>query len=199
MKIPLPEELTPTLQPILAVIRAAIVHGIKRSREYFEQEGQQPDRDLAPEIVRYHAKRYLDNAGHAVHALDADYERPPVNKNGLRMVWKDFRILIRKSDDGELPVPGSNALVEFYSHNATFGFMTLEGPTIHVVVLWDTDRWYSDLVAFQLALPSSGGLTRDLTSAFWYAPIALDAATEPDNDDLPYELKDDEQHQSGAE
>lgn len=199
MNTPTPEELISQLAPLLVIVRAAIRFGIERTFAFFEQEGEGADQSLAPNLVRYYAKRYLDHKGHAAEDLEGDYERPAAGNNGLRLAYRHFKVIIRKSEQGELPVPSSGLQIDFYDHNQKYGFKTLEGPQINVIVLWDADYLYNQLVSFELVLPKSGGTKRASTSAFWQEPILYLAEVIDNGDDVDgYEKKDDEQAKPGG-
>src|SRR5688572_14508749 len=98
MTIPEPAEIIAEVEPMLIVIRGALRHGIKKAREYFnEEEEENPDPWLAPDLVRWNAKRHLDRGGHASEMLDEDYTRIPASNNGLRLTFKGFPIIVRKT------------------------------------------------------------------------------------------------------
>ena len=197
MSIPTPPEIIAEAAPILEVIRAALRYGVKKARAYFEEEQTEPDPVLAPNVIRWQAKRYFDHAGHAVHDLEEDYSRPAAGNNGLRLSFKRLRFIIRKAAEGELPVPSSETQKKFYSYNLVFQFKDLpEDKEVHVIVLWDTDSAYSELTSLDLVLPRRGGETREQTKAYWYAPI-LDLAETGDHGDLDIERRDDDKDLPG--
>ena len=198
MNIPTPDDILAEAAPILPVIQAALRHGIKKARAYFEGEQTEPDPVLAPNVIRWQAKRYFDHAGHAVHDLEEDYERPAAGNNGLRLSFKRLRFIIRKAAEGELPVPSSETQKKFYSYNLIFQFGNLpEDKEIHVVVLWDTDASYAELTSLDLVLPRTGGQTREQTKACWYASI-LDLTETSDHDDIDIQQREDDKDLPGG-
>lgn len=193
-----------SLKPILPVIYAALKTGIEKAQEFFVQEGTTIDRVLAPNIVRWGAKRYLDFAGHNVEA-DEDYQREDLRNNGLLLQWQNSRIWILKSDAGALPPAGSSERKQdFYQANQfCFEFLQEDGqqssqPT-HLVLLWDVAPTTYALIGLRLSLPRSGGPTRDTTDAYWTEdiPNALLHAEAQAGEDLDIKLK--EQEEPGEE
>ena len=59
--IPEPKIVLSEMADLIPYLYAALENGTMKAREYFEQEKVAIDRYLAPEIVRYHAKVFLDS------------------------------------------------------------------------------------------------------------------------------------------
>jgi len=189
MTIPHRSTVLAEIAPIVPVVRAALTTGLAGAKQYFdEQHESTPDASLAPDIVRWHARRYLDNAGHAVHELAADYERHPLGNIGLMLVWGRFQFRMRKVGDGQLPVPASTTQQQFYDQ-LCLEFDQEDPGDLRLMILWDTDEEYTELISLRVALPRVGGTSRETTQEFWSASILEEAATAAGEDDLPIELQ----------
>ena len=57
--IPDPQAVLRELAPTLELVQGALEWGTLQTREYFDSLDLRPDSDLAPNIVRFHAKRTL--------------------------------------------------------------------------------------------------------------------------------------------
>jgi hypothetical protein len=194
MSIPEPSETIEQVRSLLLVIREALRHGVKKAGQFFDEEDSgSTDPWLAAHLVRWHAKTYLDGAGHTVHDLDEQYGREHVSFSGLRVVYKNFSIIIRKPTDGALPAPSSDVQRDWHSHNQEcFEFMNLPAePMTHLAVLWNADSKYQELTSLELALP------RALGEAYWYASI-LNLETVEGHDDLPMGPADEQQEGGGT-
>jgi len=190
MTIPHRSTVLAEIAPIVPVIRAALTFGLAGAKQYFdEQHEDTPDPSLAPDIVRWHARRYLDNAGHAVHDLSEDYERHPLGNIGLMLAWRRFRFRMRKVGDGQLPVPASTTQKQFYDQ-LCLEFDHEDHGELRLMILWDTDKEYAQLISLRVALPRVGGDSRETTQEFWSASILEEAATAAGDDDLPIKLDD---------
>jgi len=164
---------------------AALENGTMKAREYFEQEGVAVDRYLAPEIVRYHAKTFLDSVSEGLFSTE------PLARNGLYIKdFHDLEIRMFKSSDGELPIPRSKAREDYYEQ-MTLAVFDPPSP-LKLVVLWNVVFPYN-LVPLTLACPRSGDLEKMEAEAHWYARIPYPAqeasfgssdATDPDVEKL---------------
>ena len=149
-----------TLTPYLYT---ALEIGTMKAREYFDAELRPINRYLAPEIVRYHAKTYLDLVA------NGPFSTEPLARNGLWVRnFRDLEIRILKSYDGELPLPGSKAKQEFYQQLTLAIFETTK--PLKLVVLWDVSFPYN-LQPLTLACPRTSEPEQMLVEAHWYAPI----------------------------
>lgn len=181
MNIPNPSDVLTDLDPVLPIACTAIMRGAEKVQEYFEHEETQPDRNLGPDILRWHAKRYFDHAGHTVYDLNEDYEREYLGNNGLQLIFLHYRIRILKCMEGELPTTGiSQAKREYYNYNQLCFEFPATGNAdhqqpVHLVLLWDVNSDYK-LTMIRLALPKRGSSSRGSTEAYWYADIPFDGA-----------------------
>ncbi|HEX7125670.1 MAG TPA: hypothetical protein VF406_07795 [Thermodesulfobacteriota bacterium] len=191
-RIPTAEDVLPTIDPLLRAIYAALEAGTQSARDFFDSLGQPIDPSLAPALVRYHAKLYLDSAGHQVSVVE--FEREPLANNGLCLHTPAHSIRILKAAlNGRPPVPGpSRARIAFYNQQPyLFPFMEeeLARAPLNLLVLWDVTPAYA-LRSLSLVCPKSGDTTRE--SVDWHWRVALDhpalavpvsdAGTSPDDD-----------------
>lgn len=182
-KIPSPEEVFKELGSILPLIYAALDYAILKTREFFEREDQEKhvNRGLAPNLVRYWAKQYLEIHGQEVKEEQEEGEDSnsgyleKLPNNGLCLNVGRCRVRVLKSDDGELPIPGhSQSRQEFYSQpGLPFPEDDEEDgelPPLKLILLWDVTRSYN-LKSLSLACPMSGDTTRVSVKAHWHKPI----------------------------
>jgi hypothetical protein len=211
MRIPNGDEVLVDARLILEVICAALKFGEERTKAFFAREEEQtPDRCLAHNLVRFHAKRYLASAGRIVRDLDAsdDYELAPLGNNGLQIETQKYCIRIRKAARGQLPAAGSEVLDRFYDQRMLQFPNAVAQEILRLVVLWDVTADYS-LTTLALALPRFGGKEPEV---YWSVQIPMDemlasfstqngASGGAEGDDLPMSVKDDDElkkeHESG--
>lgn len=175
-EIPRPQEVLADLAPILPAIHGALEDGVQHAREFFEERGVPVDPFLAPSLVRWRAKLYLEGTGRKV--IDTEYNREDLSNNGLCLHFKNARrytIRIRKSLDGTLPVPGPSRPMQLFYQQLAFAFVDPTdsgedtGP-LAVVLLWNVTSHYR-LQPLQLACPKAGDLTRESVEAHWYIGV----------------------------
>lgn len=208
--LPDPELTRDSLMDVTTVLWTALEHGLTKTREYFDQEGTQIDPWLAANITRYHARLYLE-----AQQAGGNYQRVDLLNCGLRLeVVRDgqaFDLWVRKSDDGDLPVPQSDSMKSFYHQPVMLGFYPdgtqVATPTIALVVLWDAPRAYTHITQFQLVCPAQGGETKADVQEHWGIPVphpvttfipeVTEPATEEPATDLPIEPEADEETGEG--
>jgi len=204
LNVPSPEEVQKDLELIVPTIHTALEHGTLKAREFFEREDPDShvDRYLAPNLVRYWAKRYLQNAGLQVSEEQAELNLQPLPNNGLCLRFGRYGLRILKSDDGDPPVPGDSVSRRNFSHQISIVYVTEDGAEVredvrNLLILWDIDRLYN-LAELSLAYPKSGNDTKASVQVHWHVPIehpafafTVDADSHPVNekDDLPLKLK----------
>lgn len=162
--IPEPTVVLAEIEPLSPHLYTALEYGTMKAREYFDQEnGGRTDYYLAPEIVRFHAKRYLDSVAEGL------FRTEPLARNGLYITeFRGLEIRVFKADDGVLPAPSSRAKHDFYQQLTLAVFEPAQ--FLKLVVLWDVNGPYN-LSQLTLACPRSSDMTRGSVEAHWYAPI----------------------------
>jgi hypothetical protein len=171
--IPEAEVVLTWLEPVIPHLYTGLEYGTMKARGYFDAERKDKardllpkdiDRDLAPELVRHHAKRYLQSV-----AADAQFKVEDLARNGLYITdFRNLEIRILKADDGGLPVPGSKRKEEYFKQ---FTMPVFEASILKLVALWDVDQLYNLQFPLKLACPKNGDLERALVSAHWYSAI----------------------------
>lgn len=186
--LPDPDETREQLQSVTDVIWAALEHGLVKTREYFEQEGTEIDPWLAANITRYHARIHLED-----HQADASYGRVELLNCGLRVVTlrdgRYYDVWIKKSDDGDLPVPQSYSMLAFYHQPVMIGFYLEQSEAVAVtdslslMLLWETPKSYTHIASLMLVLPAQGGESKSDVQAHWSIavphPMTTAVAAEP--------------------
>ena len=172
------------LQPIVPQFYSAIEGALQKTREFFEADNVDLDRSLAPNLVRYYAKRFLLAEGLPTEdepADVADFELQPLANNGLCLTYEGHEIRILKADDGELPAPGpSKSRQKFWNWNGQLSLnfsygedvlstSDVEAENLHLIVLWDVEPLRYKLNRLLLCCPTSGDVTN--ASAYFLEEI----------------------------
>ena len=202
--IPQPQEVMTELSSILKVIQTALEHGTMRAREFFEREDESQviDRYLAPCLVRYWAKKYLESEGHQVSTEEADFNLQPLANNGLYLQHGRCRLRILKSDNGDPPVPGHSISRQHFYQQLPLSLETsddieVQEEVLNLIVLWEITRPYT-LSSLHLVCPKNGKDTKASVEIHWQVPIqhpafsiTADVHANPDTEDdhLPMKLK----------
>jgi hypothetical protein len=167
--IPEPRAVLAEMALLIPHLYAALENGTMKVREYFDHLDVAIDRDLAPEIVRYHARSFLDSVSEGLFSTER------LARNGLYIRdFRDLEIRVFKSSDGELPVPRSKTREDYYQQLTLPVFEA--APALKLVVLWNVSYPYN-LLPLTLACPRSGDIERMEADAHWYAPIPYPAQT----------------------
>src|ERR1700733_15054394 len=149
------EELKEQLLPVLHLIRVAMQEGTVHVPEYFKSEAAPIDYALAPNLVRYKAKRFLIASGQdSAKDEESYFEAEAISNNGICIRVPGFEIRVLKStDEGSVPPPGiSITRQNLYNQiQAKFAFVK---PEWGVIVHWYVDKDYS-LLKVSVAIPSS--------------------------------------------
>ncbi len=197
-QVPPPDRVTAELLPALKVLYAAVESAILQTVEYFEREHAPVDPSLAPNLVRYYAKRYLDSVDAPL--MDAEIERHELSNNGLLVTFGSHQIRVLKSDNGRVPVPGNSFTKrDFYQQPLPLIAMTDEGsplPALKLIALWDAAPSSYAFLGLSLALPMSGGEDRASVQCHWQRTITEEMIAAPSakgapSDDQVMEPEDD--------
>jgi hypothetical protein len=152
------------VSPIVPVLYQAIEKAGEQVRNFFATDANQKgekgpivDPYLAPALLRFYAKHYLDQAGHDVEAFGRD----DVPNNGLLVRWKGLHLKILKAHNGGVPPPGDSEPKQDY-YNQQLALLPSPSQQAdytpiewNLLVLWDASPAYEikDLI---LALPKFG-------------------------------------------
>ena len=194
------------LAPLIPVIYQALEIGAQKACEYFEQEEKDLDTSLAPSIVRFQAKHYLDEHGHEA-IQEEDYDREGVRNNGLAVFYRGIHLRIWKASHDKLPAGLSKSRQEFFAQQLTLfpseNASVLQPTKLNLIILWNTTSAYT-LTELRLICPKKSGKTLDSIETHWDELIPLPIPQEQpmmpntvDEDDLGISLPED--HHTAAE
>lgn len=179
------EELT----PVLPFIYGGVEDAIQQTRDFFP-EGKPVDASLAPNLVRYFVKEYIDHKSSADSQLSvsSQFRRETLPNNGLFLHFGSYRIRILKADEGELPLPGpSRARRRFYEQTLP-NWAQISGEEqpnpVNLVILWDVNSEYA-LDDLSIACPKDVGESRGSVQVHWRADIPHPALAHTNNNGSP--------------
>ena len=169
------------LAPTLELVQGALEWGTLQTREYFDSLDLRPDSDLAPNIVRFHAKRTLATTRQSVSGEEReDYSLRNLRGNGLMLKVDIYKLRILKAStiyEGKLPASGPSRMRQIFWNTNRQLVLELEFPSgtprlpvLNLIVLWETDTHYN-LSKLYLACPKSGGKRIDSARAYWVEEI----------------------------
>ena len=173
-QVPAPDQVLQELRPALQRIWSAVETAIHQTIDFFAAEGVPVDASLGPNLVRYYAKRYLDE-NDLPEEIELEFERQELGNNGLLVKCGPHHLRILKSDDGRPPVPGySDAKKDFYQQ--PLPLIAIAGPgealkPLRLLVLWDALPKSYGFQGLSLVLPRSGGETRESVQWHWLRTI----------------------------
>lgn len=171
-----PESAMRDLARVITTIYTALDSGIFKAREFFQKQENEDekkvDRYLAPNIVRFHAVRYLRRAGQdAYDDNENEMNMSLIPNNGIHVNYGRYKIKILKSNKGDLPIPGhSLSRRNFYDQPFLRYVDNEDFLDIKLILLWNVDQSYT-LGKLSLACPKSGELTRESVSHHWHCNI----------------------------
>lgn len=162
------------LSPVLAFIYGSVEDAIQQTRDFFP-EGKPVDSALAPNLVRYYVKEYIDHKSSADSQLSvSQFSRQALPNNGLFLHFSSYRIRILKADEGELPLPGlSRTRRRFYQQtlpNWTKVSGEAQPNPVNLVILWDVNSEYA-LDDLTIACPKDVGENQRSVEVHWRADI----------------------------
>lgn len=178
------------LSPVLPFIYRGLEEAVEQTRDFFPEE-KPVDAALAPNLVRYFVKEYIDHKSSADSRLSVSnkFERESLPNNGLFLHYGPYRIRILKTDEGELPLPGpSRARRRFYQQTlplwAQVSGEDLRPNLVNLVILWDVNSEYV-LNDLSIACPRDVGESRGTVQCYWRAEIPHPALTQASDADDP--------------
>ena len=172
---------------MLPFIYAGVEAAIEQTRDFFPEE-KPVDAALAPNLVRYYVKEYIDSKSPANSQPSISYEfnRESLPNNGLFVHFGPYRIRILKADEGDLPLPGpSRARRRFYQQTLPL-WAEVSGEDkpnpVNLVVLWDVNSEYV-LNDLSIACPKDVGESHGSVQCHWRAEISHPALTQANDAD----------------
>jgi hypothetical protein len=181
LNIPDPQAVMCELAPTLERVWGSLEWGTLKTREYFDSLELSPDSDLAPQIVRFHAKRTLAAAQPILLGDSAeDWSLRYLRGNGLMLRVGIYKVRILKVStiyDGKLPAPGFSRMRQLFWNANRQLVLALEFPSsaehppiLNLIVLWETDSHFN-LSKLYLACPKAGGKRIDSARAYWIEEV----------------------------
>jgi hypothetical protein len=172
------EDIFPKVKAILMTVNQAIEVAIPGSKEFFETKEKIIDRYLFPHLVRFFLKDQLETIGLSVKMEEeeepiTDYLFKSLTNNGLMISYNGFRLKILKADNGDLPVPYSDAKSKYYNQQLPLiQDFPSDSKTVcpNLIILWEINSNY-DFLQLRLACPKSGYKTRDSVKAYFNEPV----------------------------
>ncbi len=185
--IPEPDVVLEELSPVLPFIYRGMEGAIQQTRDFFP-EGKPVDAALAPNLVRYYMKVYVDEKSPAESQLSVrnQFSRQPLPNNGLFLHFGSYQIRILKADEGEVPLPGpSRARRRFYQQTlpdwAEIAGEDRPNP-VNLVIIWDVNSQYA-LNDLSIACPKDVEDGRGAVELHWRADIPHPASTQVSDTD----------------
>ena len=167
-RVPSPEDTKARLAWLLPDIYRAFEHGVFKANNYFDAEGIDHEPFSFAALVRLHAKDYLKKKGHE----NLELER--VMLCGLSLRTEEELIKIWKSDDSELPTPGTSVpKAAFYQQSFDFEDRAADAEdngVLRLVILWNLSSLRKNLEALWLVCPKS--YDEKKPEAWWCTQIA---------------------------
>jgi hypothetical protein len=169
MQIPSADDVLADLTPLRPLLYASVRGGVAEARRYFFGAGAEIDPYLFCHIVRFRAKQVLEGEGYSVQ----EFELADLANSGLAMTFAGYPIRIRKGDQGQLPAPQSQSLLDFYEQQQLRLTFPGEMPgKPNLVVLWDVERpSYEMTKTMVLACPA--GVTRSDVPCHWKVALPI--------------------------
>lgn len=166
------KETAPATRFIYKALEAAVVV----AKEYFDNLDKEVDPFLAADLVRYHAVLYMDKKGSEVEGFD----RKPLPNNGLCVHFGNYRIRVRKSDEGDIPDPGPSRTMQAFYQQRLEGWDQIAdddgSALVNVLIIWDATRNYV-LLGMKLVCPKDGSESRRSAEKYWEIAIPHPAST----------------------
>lgn len=177
INIPRPDAVLNDLASILPIVYEGLERGTFKALDYFDQlpeEYRRPiDPHLAAYLTRFHTRLKLNQEGHnAENGEDCqDYTLSYVPNCGLYVAYKQYKIKIFKSKNGEVPSPGNSLSKQrYYEQMQLFSHIDGAETYLNLILLWEVNPPYS-LKSLSIACPQSGGNTRNSVIMHWYQPV----------------------------
>jgi hypothetical protein len=142
------------LSPLLEQVHGALEGGMLKAREYFDSLKLRTDADLAPNIVRFHAKQTLTIAEQSIPGKAKEaFSLRNLPNNGLMLNVDIYKLRILKVStisEGKLPAPGYSRMRQIFWNANRQLVLALEFPsgtpkptTLNLLVLWETDTHFN--------------------------------------------------------
>jgi hypothetical protein len=175
-----PELVVPRLSDFLTACYGALDGGSSVARDLFKRLGRDPDPWVFADVVRMVAKDTLVDR----------YEMDFLPNNGLMTVVSGSTVRIRKSDAGDLPVPGRSRTLQMFYQQLQLGLDDETNTRPNLLLLWDTEPDWSLSDAMLVAAPKAGDATRGSVDSYWVVPITNRGRSSPFHGQRPSTIED---------
>lgn len=166
--VPSPDIVVSELEPVTPTLYWAMEVGTERGRIYFDQRSLRPEPFLFANIVRYEARTILEDAG-----VSTGFDLDDLANNGMSIRYCSYVLRVRKTDDGQAPVPGRSQRLQAFYHQLELGLLgPVSSESLNLLVLWNVDHRFLLDPVFTLACPRQGGQTRSSVANHWSVPMA---------------------------
>lgn len=175
------------IRVIAPYVYAALERAIAESTAFFS-DGETVDPFLFPNLVRYYAHKYLEDAPKEVDGFLVER----LSNNGIFLKFGGYLIRVWKADEGQLPAPGnSDGRLNFFEQPELFPGMRL----LKLAIIWDTTS-KGTLRNLMLVCPKGdGNPSSEIGQAHWqieipHPAVAVTATSnlEPIVEDLELEI-----------
>ncbi len=175
--VPQIQEALLALSPHFVTFFNAFEDGADQAKGFFERIQADCDLHLHAHIVRFSAKRYLNQ-----HGLRAEYEAEDLLNSGIQLSIAKWFLRIRKSDKGAVPGPGrSEKLKDYYKQVLSKEFADMH----NLLLLWHATP-KGDFKGLSLVYPLSAYTDR------WRVEIPYPAVSAHEKSTFTYQTSFDE-------
>jgi hypothetical protein len=157
-----PELVVPYLADFMTECYGALDGGSSVARDLFKRLGRDPDPWVFADVVRMVTKDTLSDR----------YEMEFLPNNGLMTVVTGCTLRIRKSDAGDLPIPGKSRTLQMFYHQLQLGLDGETNARPNLLLLWDTEQDWSLSDVLLIAAPKAGDETRGSVDSHWTVVVS---------------------------
>ncbi len=133
------DEVLEGLAPFFPVVYETLESAWQSTLDFFDHEARPFDVFLAPGLLRWWAKQEFTR----LQPILGDMAVEDLANNGLSLVYRQFRLRIWKTPDGQLPDSGQSLTRDAFlrQKQVMFGFMEEPLPVaLNLAILWSVDQ-----------------------------------------------------------
>jgi hypothetical protein len=182
------------LSPLIPQIFDKLESGISLGRQFFDEGAYPFDHHLFAHLVRYHARRLLQEEGQIVRYLQGE-----LTNSGLFLTYGFYGVRILRGKDGQLPPPQTRSRFQFYNQVRQLELFSPSDPLgfvedkvdehlsdslpLNLVILWRITKKFN----LELTLVCPKVVDRDgHVAIFWTLPIPHPALGVPSSEDARF-------------
>jgi hypothetical protein len=140
------------LSPYFSTFYSAFEAASHNGRGYFEERSLNFDRWLYADLVRHWVKEALNQ-----NALKAEYEPQDLGNSGIQLMIKQWFVRVRKSLNGEVPLPGRSKRLQGYYRQLPLSEEFSD--MYNLLLLWNTTP-AGDFKNLSLVYPIAAGVAK---------------------------------------